>query len=1073
MHPRSSIVRPRWRLALALALPLFAASGAAQAQDQDGDGAADAVDVFPCDGSLTGQAFAPAEGVFGQVSFEDEWPNASDTDFNDLVVGYNYELRSNSAGVLEADLQFEVIAAGGVLDSGLGLVLPVPLSSLASATRTVGGGSPTNLIPSTADTSVTLIVSSNVREFFGGAAGPVNARSDLARVGSTTVVVHLVFASPVTLDTANAPFDLFTHRTGSRGHEIHLPLYGGTSQMNQNLFGSGNDGSTPSRKFVDTTGLPYALAYPDLVIYPQEQVTISGLYPDVLQFAASGGTTHQDFYLTNVNASAGYLSAGNLGPLTPTPAMGVAPDSSCVPSVLSGQIFATSGVFTPPSGVTTVRVLVIGGGGGGGGGHQGGGGSGFVESGTFDVSGPITITVGSGGAGALGTSSNGNPSGINGTASSFGSLLSAAGGETTPGVNTRGGHGGSGGGGSGNSGAGAAGGSNGSGGSAATYSGGTGQGAFDAHFSGLTLRAFSAGTGGNGGTSSHGGGGGGGGIFIDGAGPSGASGLDANSAGGGGGYGGGGGGGGCCQSSPSRAGGGAGAPGAVYIEYGSSTPTPTPTPTPTSGNSQFFAGAGTFTPPSGTTTVRVLVVGGGGGGGGGHQGGGGSGYVQSGTFDITGPIAITVGGGGIGAAGSSSNGFPSGVNGTSSSFGSLLSAGGGETTPGTNTRGGHGGSGGGGSGNSGSGAAGGANGSNGSAATYVGGNGQGAFDSHLAGFTDHTFTSGQGGSGGSSSHGGGGGGGGIIVDGGGISGAGGLDANSAGGGQGYGGGGGGGGCCQSTPSRAGGGDGAVGFVYVEVVSNTGGSTGGGSTGGGSGSSNSGSNHQLFDADGTFTPPSGVTTFTVMAIGGGGGGGGGHQGGGGSGYVSFGTFTVTGPVAVTVGTGGTGAMGSSANDQPSGTNGMASNFGSLLSAAGGQTTPGVNTRGGHGGSGGGGSGNSGSGAAGGTNGGNGSAATYSGGTGQGAFDGQLAGFLAVTLTAGQGGSGGSSSHGGGGGGGGVVVAGSSVSGAGGLDANSAGGGEGYGGGGGGGGCCQSTPSRAGGGDGANGMVYIEW
>ena len=89
--------------------------------------------------------------------------------------------------------------------------------------------------------------------------------------------------------------------------------------------------------------------------------------------------------------------------------------------------FTSSGNFTVPAGVTTVRAHVLGGGGGGGGGNASyaaaGGGSGGYACGTFTVT-PgevVAVTVGAGGAGG------GNPGGSGGT-SSFGALISASGG---------------------------------------------------------------------------------------------------------------------------------------------------------------------------------------------------------------------------------------------------------------------------------------------------------------------------------------------------------------------------------------------------------------------------------------------------------------------------------------------------------------------------------------------------------------------------------------------------------------------------------------------------------------------
>lgn len=99
--------------------------------------------------------------------------------------------------------------------------------------------------------------------------------------------------------------------------------------------------------------------------------------------------------------------------------------------------------------------------------------------------------------------------------------------------------------------------------------------------------------------------------------------------------------------------------------------------------SQTFTSSGTFIVPPGVFSVRAFAVGGGAGGTSGHQSGGGGGYVSCGTLNVTGgdTIPIVVGAGG---AGGSAWLWQSGVEGTepfnggNSSFGSLLSASGGQ-----------------------------------------------------------------------------------------------------------------------------------------------------------------------------------------------------------------------------------------------------------------------------------------------------------------------------------------------------------------------------------------------------------
>lgn len=98
------------------------------------------------------------------------------------------------------------------------------------------------------------------------------------------------------------------------------------------------------------------------------------------------------------------------------------------------QIFTSSGTFTVPSGVTSVRVSMCGGGGAGGynsggssGTWRGGGGAGgsvLEEPVAVTPGSTISITIGSGGNGAVSPSTSG-------TASSFGSHITCGGGGST------------------------------------------------------------------------------------------------------------------------------------------------------------------------------------------------------------------------------------------------------------------------------------------------------------------------------------------------------------------------------------------------------------------------------------------------------------------------------------------------------------------------------------------------------------------------------------------------------------------------------------------------------------------
>ena len=294
-----------------LAGGLLLATGAAFAQDADGDSVPDEVDVFPCDARASSVQYVPAADELGTLAFEDQWPSWSDLDFNDVVLRYRVEIRRDAAGLAtSAHLRVAVAAAGGTYDNGLGWQLPVPRAAVTASRRRVGAGE-WEALPLENDASATLRVSSGLREVFQGALGPVNVGLGELRFPSI-LEVELQLA-PTTLDAGQAPFDLFIFQRGDFSHQIHLPSYAGTAAMNQALFGTQEDGSTASRRFVDRSGLPYAMNLHASSVYPLEGVPVSAVFPDVLEFAASAGASQRDFYLRPDTAAALHSPGPNLG----------------------------------------------------------------------------------------------------------------------------------------------------------------------------------------------------------------------------------------------------------------------------------------------------------------------------------------------------------------------------------------------------------------------------------------------------------------------------------------------------------------------------------------------------------------------------------------------------------------------------------------------------------------------------------------------------------------------------------------------------------------------------------------
>ncbi len=138
------------------------------------------------------------------------------------------------------------------------------------------------------------------------------------------------------------------------------------------------------------------------------------------------GTVDSDTLASGIAAS---KLTGALPAISGASLTGISDESG----LASQQVFTSSGTWTKPTGITTVKVIVTGGGGGGGsegnshGDESGPGGAGATAIEVIDVSSvsSVTVTVGAAGAGSSGQPSSGGTGGT----SSFGSYCSATGGE--------------------------------------------------------------------------------------------------------------------------------------------------------------------------------------------------------------------------------------------------------------------------------------------------------------------------------------------------------------------------------------------------------------------------------------------------------------------------------------------------------------------------------------------------------------------------------------------------------------------------------------------------------------------
>ncbi|NQV17405.1 MAG: LruC domain-containing protein [Armatimonadetes bacterium] len=290
--------------------------------DTDGDGVPNVDDDYPDDINRAYDNFYPASG-YGCLVFEDKWPWKGDYDFNDLVVGYQFQTVTNAANeVVEVFADFEVRAAGSYYRNGFGFDLPDAIEALNTDLTVTGYNHTQGIITIDGITKLeygqshpTVIVFDDDETVIPSTGGNfVNTDEGYAYITPVSVTVTLTPPMP----TWNAPgeydmddfsidtFDPFLFIDRERGREVHLPGAEPTAVaalLNNYWFGHFDDNSFYGTNFVTTNNLPWVLNLPISFSYPKETSQITWAYLHFVEWAESGGTLYTDWYS---NTGAGY-----------------------------------------------------------------------------------------------------------------------------------------------------------------------------------------------------------------------------------------------------------------------------------------------------------------------------------------------------------------------------------------------------------------------------------------------------------------------------------------------------------------------------------------------------------------------------------------------------------------------------------------------------------------------------------------------------------------------------------------------------------------------------------------------
>jgi len=274
--------------------------------DSDGDGVEDDEDAYPNDATKAFNNYYPSENVFGTLAFEDMWPNEGDYDFNDLVLGYQYNHVKNAQNEITSMLiHYKLRAIGASIHNGFGFQMHISPDKISQIQNDYRFSADNISIASNGTENeqdlATIVVFDDAYKLLihSGEGLGINTSVDQSYVEPIDIHLQIDFTSGLSIaDLGNAPNNSFLFRTNDRSWEVHLPGYKPTDLADAGKFGTGDDATNPANEYYYKTarGLPWGMNLPVTFVYPIEKVPINQGHLKFQQWATSGGYSFMDWY---------------------------------------------------------------------------------------------------------------------------------------------------------------------------------------------------------------------------------------------------------------------------------------------------------------------------------------------------------------------------------------------------------------------------------------------------------------------------------------------------------------------------------------------------------------------------------------------------------------------------------------------------------------------------------------------------------------------------------------------------------------------------------------------------------